>query len=524
MRASIGLGLIVVGLAACTVERRIIEVGPDNGTSTDATEPTPPADPTDPDNPPAPIVPNIAISEVAVFQGVKVAVAEAGELVPIESRNAPVVANRPGIVRVYVTPGAGWRSREVTAELRLVAGDTKFPILRETKRIKGPSTDEDLDSTFNIEVPPDHLPPGVEFQVSLTSWEDGERVPEGVEHEGRFPLDGTFADLGARHSGKLKVVLVPIQYEADGSGRTPDLGEEQLERYRTTLMRLYPTHEVELTVHEPYPWRKTIAGNGTGFTEALQAMFELRRQDEVERDVYYYGLLAPTTSLKAFCSRGCVMGLSTLVSEKAASMRASVGVGFTGQESANTMAHEIGHAHGREHAPCGGPRGVDADYPYPSAQLGVWGWDIFTKKLVEPTKGRDIMGYCPNEWISDYTYNGLFERMVAVTLDKATTAPPSSSDGSAAERASAARRYRIARVGTAGDLAWSGDIELDEELGGGTVLPTHFLSENGVELTTKPGRFYPFDHLPGGFLFIPDEAEPLWRSIRVEGFTTMLTR
>jgi len=527
MRTTSGLGLIaIISLFACTATGGLDDpsepgggaAGRDVGASTDPTTPEGSDDPTTAEKAPSPIVPNIAISSVAVFQAVKVDVVKRGAYVAATRRNAPVVAKRPGLIRVYVEPGDGWKTREVTAEVRLVAGDTKLPVLRETKKISSPSKDEDPTSTFNLEVPADHLPFGVTFQVALTA-ADGERVKDGEESQGRFPLDGSFQDLGAELSGKLRVVIVPLKYDTDGSGRTPDLGPAQLDRYKTTLMQRYPASDVEVTTREPYPWATTIAGNGTGFSSVLRAMHQLRQRDKVDDDVYYYGLFAPAPSMNAFCRGGCVTGLSTVTDEDMPVMRASVGLGFVGQDSANTMAHELGHAHGREHAPCGGASGVDPGYPYPQAQLGVWGYDIFGKTLIAPTKGRDMMGYCPNEWVSDYTYNALFERMAAINTAKHAF----SFQGGTSTAAKQASRYRFATVGAAGELAWDGEEIVAGNVKGGSVVPAHFLSDAGVELATGSARFFRFDHLPGGFLLVPDAVEK-WSSLRIDGYTRELAR
>jgi hypothetical protein len=37
------------------------------------------------------------------------------------------------------------------------------------------------------------------------------------------------------------VVLVPVRYDADQSGRLPDVTSEQLQRYEDILMAYYPT-------------------------------------------------------------------------------------------------------------------------------------------------------------------------------------------------------------------------------------------------------------------------------------------
>jgi hypothetical protein len=539
MRTPIGLGLFtIVGLLACTssvvdsaAAKSDDQGGTDVGggptsTATDPTDPgaapgqpAPAADPSDPETPPAPVAAGISISDVAVFQAVKVPVVKDGSYVATKSRKAPVVAKRPGLLRVYVTPDSSFKPREITAELRLVTADKKFPIIRDTKTISGPSKDEDPSSTLNLELPGESLPPGVTFQVALTA-PDGQKLAAGEGSRGRYPADGSFQDLGAELAGTLKVVIVPVKYDADRSGRTPDLGPAQLERYKKTLMQRYPTSEVQLSTHEPLPWSQTISASGSGFQQILNGVTKLRQSDNVGKDVYYYGLFMPAASFTSYCGGGCVTGLSTIVDEDAPVMRASVGIGFPDQESANTMAHEIGHAHGREHAPCGGPQGVDPRYPYPQAQLGAWGYDIFAKTFISPTKGRDMMGYCPNQWVSDYTYNALFERISAVSLTKDEM--PSRATSPVARPTAA--QYRVATVGAGGELAWDGDLDLDEELTGGTVLSTKYISEGGIAMMTRPGRFFRFDHLPGGFLFVPKEAALPWKAVQVDGFKHKLTR
>lgn len=538
MRASIGLGFfVVVGLFACTAGVGDSATGGSNHTDdtevgggpavteTDPTEPTGapgkeplPADPDDPDAPPAPVVSGLAITDVAVFQAVKIPVVKGGSYVPTKSRKAPVVAKRPGLLRVYVTPESSFTAREITAELRLVTAQRKFPIIRDTKRISKASTDDSFESTLNLELPAESLPPGVTFQVSLTA-ADGKKLDDGESSKARYPAAGGFEDLGAELAGTLRVVVVPIKYDADGSGRRPDVGPAQLDRYKKTMMQRYPTSEVEVTTHEPYPWTSKISSNGSGFSEVLRAMTQLRQNDKVDSDVYYYGLLAPAASFASYCGGGCVTGLSTIADEDAPVMRASVGIGFAGQESASTMAHEIGHAHGRHHAPCGGPQGVDPGYPYPQAQIGVWGYDIFGKTFISPTKGRDMMGYCPNEWVSDYTYKALFDRITAVSLTKdvsGRSAPPTSSPTAA--------HYRVATVGAGGELVWNGDLDLGEPITGGTVLASKYISEGGIEMMTRPGRFFRFDHLPGGLLVLPKEEAVPWSAVSVEGFKDKLTR
>lgn len=513
-----GIALIALcALAACSTETIIRHEDPGTGTGAggdgtsttiDPNDPNAGVDATDPEAPQAPLATGLTVKDIAVYQGVKVLVVKDGKWV--SSRNAPVVAERPALVRVFVTPDESWTGKSVTAELRLESGGTKHPLIKDTKTITEASTDIDLDSTFDFEVSPDLLTKDVTFSVALTM-AGGEKASGA--NPARFPADGTQKNLSAEVGGAVKILLVPIKYDYDGSGRTPDVTQKQVDLYKQTFMALYPTSDVQITVRAPYSWTSPIAGNGTGFSNVLRGVTELRQKEKPASDVYYYGLLAPTSSFNSFCSGGCVTGLSTVVSNPSTSyLRASVGVGYAGQSSANTMAHEVGHAHGREHAPCGGADGVDPDYPYSGAQLGVWGYNILTKAFISPTKGRDMMGYCPNEWVSDYTYSGLFDRISAISIPTTTKAGTTGGGSS-----SQANVVRIATVAADGAVSLDGAQDM-------TVSAEDM--KDGTEVEGVQGaRYHAFDHMPGGFLVLPKSAiTTSIKKLNVNGIRATLSR
>jgi hypothetical protein len=442
------------------------------------------------DDAPSPLAADISVSEVAVFQGVKVQVMKGGA--KVAARKAPVVARRTGMVRVYVAPDEAFTPRQLTCELRLAVGGTVHAVLKDTKTISAASSDDKLASTFNFDIGGDNVPAGTEYSVAISEGTTG--AGETTEESAaRYPSDGSFEALDARESGdKLKVTLVPIRYDADGSKRLPDTSTAQVERYRKMFLRLYPAVDVEVTVRAPFGWANAIAPNGGGWEQVLQAVVNLRQTDRVAADIYYMGIFTPAASAQAFCGGGCVAGLSGRVTDaRDAAGRASVGIGFTGDEAASTAAHEVGHAHGRAHSPCNNPSDVDPAYPYAKGSIGSWGNDILAKTLISPTTYTDIMGYCQKVWISDYTYGKLFDRIASV--NKAARIL-----GEWTPQA-----YRFVRVGSDGALTWGDRIVMNDRPTNEPQTVT-YVGADGATLQTATGHYYPYDELPGGYMLVPE--------------------
>ncbi len=78
------------------------------------------------------------------------------------------------------------------------------------------------------------------------------------------------------------------------------------------------------------------------------------------------------------------------------------------------IAHEVGHAHGRDHIkwPLTGnvPASPwDANYPYSNGVIGVNGWDPLSGTSKDKGAFVDIMTYGTPRWISDYTFYWLWK-------------------------------------------------------------------------------------------------------------------
>jgi hypothetical protein len=79
-----------------------------------------------------------------------------------------------------------------------------------------------------------------------------------------------------------------------------------------------------------------------------------------------------------------------------------------------TMAHELGHACGRPHSPCGTPGdpAYPAYEPYdpagtPMASTGEYGIDISNGAIKSPATFKDFMSYCGPKWVSLFVYGRL---------------------------------------------------------------------------------------------------------------------
>ena len=425
----------------------------------------------------------VAITSIKLYQGVERPLMVDGAAA---TSDIPVVASRDALIRVFVSPDETYNGAPVIG--RLYIGGAK---IEDTRVLSGASVDGTLDSTINFEVPGKQLIAGASFRVELKQ-NPGASAPTGTT---RYPAGG-MAPLDPQSDGAtLKIVLVPIRYEADGSNREPDTTPEQVQVYKDHFFGFYPAPAVEITVHEPMPWQSTVDAFGSGWDTLLSAVGDLRQQDGVASDVYYYGIFAPAESEGQFCSGGCVLGLANLAGPSDPFLRAGIGLGYKGTTSADTAVHEIGHTHGRQHSPCGGAQGTDPSYPHPMAAIGVWGYDLAHKKLMDPAQAKDVMGYCTPMWTSDYTFKAFFERLKTVNTAKINI-PIEMQD----------RTYNRARVGMNGVLTWMEPVTLETPPVGFETKTVTVQTEGGTQ--TIVGEWYPYDHIPGGVIVWPATESP----------------
>ena len=429
------------------------------------------------------------ITEVSVYQGVKIPIMQNGG--EVGQKNAPVVAGRPALVRIFVTPDSGWVPRDVVARLELAGA----PAQEISKFVSGPSSETNWQSAFNFDIPAEQMTPNQAYSVSIYEAGNPGVAATGSTDGARFPASGTSLFGAQSAGGALDVVLVPLVV----NGYTPDTSAARVNAYKDRMFRLYPVDTVNMTVRSPVSFSGSVAPTSTsGWNNILDKLLSVRQQDNPKKDTYYYGVLTPTATFAQFCGGACIAGLSPQASANDVFSRGSVGLGFfpSGNTpgSPDTMAHEVGHAHGLPHAPC--QTGDAGPFPYSGGIIGSYGYDIVAKGLLDPVKYKDMMGYCDPVWISDYNYNKLFSRITYVN---------STADFIALDPDRAPGKFRSALIDETGAITWGHEYDMDTSPFG-DKRTIKVLDDQGKTIKQITGFYYPVDHHSGGILLVREST------------------
>lgn len=329
----------------------------------------------------------------------------------------PLVAGRDALLRVFVAA-----NRENTlrppVRVRLYRNGEQIA----THTLPAPVTfvpssvqEAPLSASWNLPLPAALVQPGLAVLAELDP--EG-AIDEADRSDNVFPRSGSPLTLDVRRVPPLAIRFVPVHTAA--TGRTGTVTAQNVEQFLTETRRVFPILEVEAEVREPFTTQEDTLKSDNSNEAWGKVLNELRLLRAAESQTHHYFGVVSTTYASGVAGIGYVGH--------------PVALGWDRLPSASGVAaHELGHNWNRLHAPCGNAGNPDPNFPYAGGTIGVYGFDA-ARNLLRPPTATDIMGYCNNQWISDYTY-------VAVMNYRGTSATVAS--GPAAARPSIALWGRL---------------------------------------------------------------------------------
>ena len=342
------------------------------------------------------------IQDVTIFQGPAVPLVADSQLV--QGRTAPVLAGRPGRIVAHVGFEQGSEVRdiavrfhlgahELTATGTMPAGATPVEVF-----VDFDASDLDVTATFSAEVVEQH---------GFTSNHDvlaGQRLPA----TGAWPLD-------ARQAPRFRVEVVPLTTH-DG---LVTVTQADLDRWQANLYAFLPVSGVDITLGAGLS-TPTTANRDQDWGIVLGLVAARRAAEGLPPDTFMYAAVpsAPQAAI------GGIAPSLTVENPYWHVAAGQVGGGNIDVES-GIVAHELGHALGRSHAPCGNPGGPDYGYPYTGAIIGIDGLDLRDNTARDRAQYFDFMSYCHPYFVSDYQFGALFDSLTYLAdRGRPAEAPP----------------------------------------------------------------------------------------------------
>jgi hypothetical protein len=266
----------------------------------------------------------------------------------------------------------------------------------------------------------------------------------------KVPLEPNYNDNNSsvtvtfKDSPTLSAEFFRLNYVSGGTSYQPRIFKDVLQTY-SWILRAYPIGGAVGQFFKPRLW--DVAGDTRLGNWVNQSSSDCNKvqKDQGDRSLcasyytngwlkyyrdhawvpntndFYYGMISDGAAFP----RGQAMYSKTSVGP--------AGSGTWGWDTDGSYAdwyagHEMGHSLGRAHptasaATCGNSAS-DNSYPYPGGQIGpndgsMEGFDAgdptfgIAKAVYPGTSWYDVMSYCSNQWISDYTYTGMYNYMIA---------------------------------------------------------------------------------------------------------------
>jgi hypothetical protein len=296
-----------------------------------------------------------------------------------------MVTGREALARVFVRASAVNTARP-NVRLRVFANGvlvSTYTIPATPTSVPTSIGEGTLNASWNVRIPTGSVRSGMQIVAEV---DPDNTLGEADRTDNVWPRGGTLSAVSTIDPPALDVRLVPVTVQ----GLTGNVSESNKEQYLETARQIFPLRELRATVRAPFTSNAGVlqSGDANGaWITVLNEMNALRVADGAPSTMHYYGVLKVTYG-SGIAGYGNQPG------------RAAIGWDNFPSATAIT-AHELGHNFSLAHAPCG-VTGTPL-YPYSGGAIGVWGWNALSNALVSPT-ATDIMGYCGNQWISDWSW------------------------------------------------------------------------------------------------------------------------
>lgn len=296
-----------------------------------------------------------------------------------------MVTGREALARVFVRAAAVNTARP-DVRLRVFANGvlvSTYTIPATPTSVPTSINEGTLNASWNVRIPSSSVRSGMQIVAEV---DPDNALGEADRTDNVWPRGGTLSAVSTIDPPALDMRLVPVTVQ----GLTGNVSESNKDQYLETARQIFPLRELRATVRAPFTSNAAVLQSGDdngAWLTVLNEINVLRVADGAPSTMHYYGVVKVTYG-SGIAGYGNQPG------------RAAIGWDNFPSATAIT-AHELGHNFALAHAPCG-VTGTPL-YPYSGGAIGVWGWNALSNALVEPT-ATDIMGYCGNQWISDWSW------------------------------------------------------------------------------------------------------------------------
>jgi hypothetical protein len=358
---------------------------------------------------------------------------EVTQVVQDMNQSVPLVANKPTVVRVYLSRPSGGELtvRGEIAVRRTPTGAAQSVPSLNTARIKPAQNGhlrakrEDLRLSLNFRLPASLVGPG-RIYIRLAGLKNAATGAPVLCAD-----CGQDVTVEFEESAPLRIRLIRLRYKAGNPAANQVASAHDLALIKSWLRRAYPVAEVissEITVDANFgpPFDREDDTNDCDDANAqISALRNLDISGGMDKRTHYYGLVADAGGFM----RGCANAIPS-APNPAAVASGPVGPDDFGWDKDGSYGdwytgHELGHTFGRKHIGSGcGETSDDPQYPFPAGQLSGAGGDFVGFDVGDSALGlkmnalpgvewHDVMSYCKNQWISSYTYSAILKRLKA---------------------------------------------------------------------------------------------------------------